>query len=101
MPTPPVVREQGRYHAQFDANAAARKSQGYTTRPDGCWNCQHLTYDIRQVSNGVRDRYTTHPENFNPHCGLGGFAVILRATCASCLPKAVPTPGAISANDIP
>lgn len=74
--------------AMFDRNTQARAAQGYRRNPDTCRTCAKLQYDTKQVQ-GTRqwDQYETRLVRTNPHCGLGGFPVVVSSVCNQFEPK--------------
>ena len=57
----------------------AKARQAYEPRPAHrlCRNCEHFKFDEQEVE-GVLCNYA---RQFNLRCGLGGFPVLMTATC--------------------
>jgi hypothetical protein len=68
--------------AMFAEHQTARRMQHYRFALDTCANCAHVRFDVI-ARTGTRqwDRYETRDVRTNYRCGVGGFPVVVRATC--------------------
>lgn len=68
--------------AMFAAHQTARRTQHYRFALDTCANCANVLFDTVNVGGSRQwDRYETRPVRTNYRCGVGGFPVVVRATC--------------------